>query len=593
MYLLVKRIIFIACLMVMGAAYSQFKPQLLLAEEQLINEQFEAAAKTLKSVDTPVLNKANKAFYTYLKGRSYESTTKKHRAFSCYLTAKKLFKETDSLERAMDINLDIAYLIASQDKNTTDYSKYINEYIAYAVSTNNPEKLINGYSSLAGIKQKQNKPAESIKNYKKSIELLSKVNDKNLESAIYNNLASLYTEQLHKPDSGLYYLQKDLVVIKELGNSPNDLYFNYVNQASSYYHLKNYKKAIEIIHQADKLDIKDESVKYKEMLYSVIHHYYKSDGDYKKAYDYLLLDKKFVDSINVTAQNIAISDINTKYQTLEKELENHVLKGDIKTNRIFLYAVIGLLVASLLIVFLIFKNSRRKDKITQQEKLIEQQRFEKTLKDYELSSIDMMLEGQEKERQRIANDLHDNLGSMLATLKLNFENLKLHKNETSEDNKLYDKTDELIDEAYQKVRRLAHAKNAGVFANESLIPAIKKLANKISIPGKLQIEVIPFGFSDRLDNTLEFTIFRSIQELATNIIKHAKATEATIHLTNHVDNINIIIEDNGVGMDTGAAAFDDGMGLDNIRKKIEQLDGNFTIDSTKGRGTTIIIDLPL
>jgi signal transduction histidine kinase len=182
---------------------------------------------------------------------------------------------------------------------------------------------------------------------------------------------------------------------------------------------------------------------------------------------------------------------------------------------------------------------------------------------------------------------------MLATLKLNFENLKLRKNETSEDNKLYDKTDELIDEAYQKVRRLAHAKNAGVFANESLIPAIKKLANKISIPGKLQIEVIPFGFSDRLDNTLEFTIFRSIQELATNIIKHSKATEATIHLTNHVDNINIIIEDNGVGMGTGAAAFADGMGLDNIRKKVEQLDGNFTIDSTKGRGTTIIIDLPL
>ena len=259
-----------------------------------------------------------------------------------------------------------------------------------------------------------------------------------------------------------------------------------------------------------------------------------------------------------------------------------------------MYSVIVLLLAILVIAFLMIKNSRRREKISRQEKQIEQQKLEKALKDYELNSIDMMLEGQEKERQRIANDLHDNLGSMLATLKLNFENLKLRKDELrDEENKLYERTDLLIEEAYQKVRRIAHAKNAGVFATEGLIPAVTKLAEKISIPGKLEIQVIAFGFNERLENTLEITIFRTIQELATNIIKHSQATEATIHLNDHENNINIMIEDNGVGFDTKKISAADGMGLANIKKKIAHLGGTFDVDTTPGKGTTIIIDIPV
>jgi len=219
--------------------------------------------------------------------------------------------------------------------------------------------------------------------------------------------------------------------------------------------------------------------------------------------------------------------------------------------------------------------------------------MEKALKEYELNSIDLMLEGQEKERERIANDLHDNLGSMLATLKLNFENLKLRKNELRDDeNRLYERTDELIEEAYQKVRRLAHAKNAGVIANDGLLPAIEKLADRLSIPQKLKIDVVHFGFEGRLENTLEISIFRMVQELATNIIKHAGATEATIHLTHHDDIINLIIEDNGRGFKEDETVTDAGMGLQSIKKKVTQLGGTMEIDSTPFKGTTIIIDIP-
>ena len=184
---------------------------------------------------------------------------------------------------------------------------------------------------------------------------------------------------------------------------------------------------------------------------------------------------------------------------------------------------------------------------------------------------------------------------MLATLKLNFENLKRH--DTDSDNKeakLFEKTDSLIDEAYQKVRNISHLKNLGVIGSEGLVVAVKKMAEKMSVLNKLQINVIPHGLNERLENTLEVTLFRIIQELCTNIIKHSEATEVNINLTQYENNeLNIIVEDNGKGFDSKNIVATSGIGLKNIEKKIEQMNGTFTIDSNISVGTSIIIDLPI
>jgi signal transduction histidine kinase len=236
----------------------------------------------------------------------------------------------------------------------------------------------------------------------------------------------------------------------------------------------------------------------------------------------------------------------------------------------------------------------KKKKIAEQERLIESQKLENVLKDQELKEIDKILEGQEKERLKIANDLHDNLGSILATLKLNFQNLYSQKNKDGENGQaLFDKTNELIEEAYQKVRGMAHAKNAGVIGSEGLVPAVQNIAKKIAIPGKLTVQVIPFGMTKRFENAMEVTLFRMIQELLTNAIKHAEATAITISLTQDEESINIIIEDNGKGFNPKKTAKNDGMGLSNITKKVEQLNGTFNIDSFEGKGSSIIIDIPL
>ncbi|AXG75063.1 hypothetical protein DVK85_12815 [Flavobacterium arcticum] len=580
-------------ILLFSTAFSQNSKQIINLQNKLHSGNSTGFEIALKEIDSSSLSLQDKALYYYLNAKNYEVNNEDDKAYEYLRVSRSLYIAIDSIGKAMDINLDITYLLQSQEQNNIRYKSYIEEYIGYAEEIKDTLRLARGYGNMAMYHAFNGDYPVCVNYYRKGLNLIKGQNHKTVESAFYNNLANLYNENLHQPDSGIYYLKKKFIILNEINAAPEDYYHYYVNLAASYHHKKDFVTANIHLQSADSLPITNYELKSKFIIYSNFHKNYAELGDYENAYKYLLLTQQYNDSINVTEQNIAINDIHTKYKTKEKELENELLKKDAKNSEILLYIIVGLLFVSIVIAFLIVKNAKRKEKISRQEKLIEKQKLEKALKDYELNSIDIMLEGQEKERQRIANELHDNLGSMLATLKINFENLKLRKGELREDEyKLYKKTDELIEEAYQKVRRLAHVKNAGVLASEGLIPALKKLTEKVSVPS-LKFDFSAYGFNEKLHNSQEIAIFRIVQELTTNIIKHAQATEASIQLTNHDDIINVIIEDNGVGFNIDKIDPEDGMGIVSIQKKIKQLGGSFVVDSTPNKGTTILIDLPI
>jgi len=329
---------------------------------------------------------------------------------------------------------------------------------------------------------------------------------------------------------------------------------------------------------------------YKSKVYLKLSNIYAARGNYKLSRFYLK-EKIILDSINYLDK---LSNLEVKFRTAEKDNIIIETESKRKLNRNYFIVSIVALIFGTIIYILSFKNSKRKRKLAEQEKEIQTQKNLTLLKEQELTTINAMVEGQEKERKRVAEDLHDNLGSVLATLKLHFENLKINQ-ETKKINqeKLFNKTETLIDEAYLKVRSIAHAKNAGVIANQGLLVAIQMMAEKISSADKIQIEVIDYGLEKRLENTLEITVFRIIQELITNIIKHANASEATINISVYDSNLNIIIEDNGKGFDVKTLNLKDGMGISSIKTRVEHLGGTFKIDSTIGKGSSILIDIPI
>lgn len=364
-------------------------------------------------------------------------------------------------------------------------------------------------------------------------------------------------------------------------------------------HLKLAKLSITEQHYDTALSYIDKAQLYKDnsdSLYSNMYiKYYQSMANsglnnFEDAYNQM--DSTFQMSLllNFQENSIELNRLNIELQTQEKEKENERLKA----NRNWWLGVLVTTVLSLLILAVFYRNAIIQRKLVEKEKNLNEEKLNKALKEQELNSLDAMIIGQEKERSRIANDLHDNLGGLLATLKLHFQNFKVKKDRLrEEEDALYNTTDELIDDAYQKVRTMAHAKNAGLPAKEGLLPAVKNFAAKVSIANRLVIEVVDHGMETRLENTIEITIFRILQELITNIIKHSVAKHAVIYLTQHEDKINVMVEDDGVGFDISLVDFNKGMGLSSIQTRVNSLNGTFKIDSNKGKGATIIIDIPI
>ena len=294
-------------------------------------------------------------------------------------------------------------------------------------------------------------------------------------------------------------------------------------------------------------------------------------------------------NINFRDNSLEISRLQVELETEKKANELLVEK---QAKKRFLFIAAGLcilLIIAIVIAYLILNNSKKRRKLAEQESELEKERVANLLKDQELASIDAMIAGQEKERTRIAGELHDDLGALMTNVRMHFESLK-----ASQAPDLFDKTDTLLHEAYQKVRSIAHAKNSGVIANQGLLKAVKDLAQKVSQLNGLEIQVVHHGMTNRLENSLELSIFRIIQELITNIIKHAQAKTATIHLINHGDSLNIMVEDDGLGFNPQhISARSQGMGISSIDKRVNHLDGSLTIESAPGEGATVIIDIPI
>jgi signal transduction histidine kinase len=351
--------------------------------------------------------------------------------------------------------------------------------------------------------------------------------------------------------------------------------------------LKNFSKAHEYLNQAKQVINKADTLRSSYYLNANSSLLFKAESKSDTAYSLLLKAYLQEFQLDFRRNTLEINRLNVELETQEKENANLRLRQ----GRIWMISALSITGLLAIATYFAYNNQRSKNRIQRREA---EGRMEKLLKEQELVGINSMLEGQEKERQRIANELHDNLGSLLTTLKFHFHAfLDNPSNANAQSNPALDKTNTLIDEAYEKVRSIAHVQNAGVNAQEGLLPAVKNFASKVSIANNLEIEVNEHGLDRQLDNAFEITAFRIIQELVANIIKHSRATLATISLTQHEHAMNIMVEDNGVGFDISETKPSAGMGLYSIQKRVESAGGSVTIESVPKNGTTVIIDLPI
>lgn len=560
------------------------------------NKELDSAFYYLLRVDTLYLKKEELGFYWYDLGRIYSYVNEVDKAiFYKFKAAEDLLKKGHK-RKANEINYDLYYTYSAQQQFQYKARSYLDSYYENATSFKDLRALIKAHTTYAVMNWSKLWADSARYHFDKAFALNKIYGDSLLEASIHQYKGLFYTYNTSYKDSALYHTNIAYEFYKAL-KKPNRIFSSLGNKAAFERAFGNYKKAIVFSLQADTIPITEFVDNRKKNLYYYLSKDYEALGNYQSAYAYLDQYKFHTDRVNVLAQNTNLTRLRTveaEKKVIDERNKSSILdKQRIRNRNIYMILSI-LLISVVIITFLIFQNIKRKQKLIEQEKLLQQQKIEQLLKDQELHGIDAMIEGQEKERQRIANDLHDNLGSLLATLKLHFQNLKVKKDRLkNEEDNLLEKTDTLIEEAYQKVRGIAHARNAGVIASEGLLPAVRNFAAKVSATNQLVIEVLDHGLEQRLENSLEITLFRIIQELITNIIKHAGASEATIQLTHHEDSINMMVEDNGKGFNFSAFQPKEGMGLYSIQKRVENLNGTLNIDTAAGRSTSIIIDIPI
>lgn len=217
------------------------------------------------------------------------------------------------------------------------------------------------------------------------------------------------------------------------------------------------------------------------------------------------------------------------------------------------------------------------EKLLIEKNLIQQQRTQ------------AVLEAEERERIRIARDLHDGVGQTLAAARMTLGNYVSQKKIESPEmqNSL-----NLLEDGIKEIREISHNMMPSSLTKFGLSSALKQFTNKINALGKIEIELQIVGFKERSDEKIELVLYRIVQEIISNIIKHAEAKKVSIELVRHDDELILIIEDDGRGFDT-AKTENHGIGLKNIATRVEYLNGNVNFDSSIGKGTSVVIEIPL
>jgi signal transduction histidine kinase len=252
---------------------------------------------------------------------------------------------------------------------------------------------------------------------------------------------------------------------------------------------------------------------------------------------------------------------------------------------------IAALILAMFVVVRDYKHRIRMDKIVSaQREEINQQKIRALENNLKIESMQSMLAGQESERQRVAQDLHDSVGGLLAAVKIQMETINAKKPALSKDED-WIKIRMLLDETVSETRHIARNMQPSALLEFGLVTALRDLTSRVHGKGMPQITFQHFGDFSDLDRDLALNCYRIIQELVQNSLKHAKANEILVQITRTEAEIALHVEDDGKGFNPNTTQ--KGMGTDNLARRSQFLNADLSVQSAVGQGTSTVVTVPL
>lgn len=525
--------------------------------------------------------KRSKGLASYFKG-DYNN------AVNCYFEAIQILERQHNKNELAATYNELAKLYRKTkrlDLAEQTYSKAMKIYEAL----NDSASISMIYNESGVVFEYRKNYEEALKRYRLSLGISEILKDKTGVAYALNNIAGALSLQ-NKFKEASIYLQKALTIRKQLG----DIFaiaINYSDIGMNLYYEGNYNKSVAYLDSSNQIAFQ---LKYAELL---SHNFLYMSGACEKEGNYplaLAYHKKHIaikDSVFTLESEKQISELNTKYQTEKKdfelaknkiEIENHQKQNFIKN--IIIFSILAAVILLAGIIYLAYRKKQIELKAKQDaEKAHEKETRTRAI-----------VEAEEKERRRIAQDLHDGVGQILSAAKLNLSSLQSKLTLKHQDEiQAMQNALTLIDDSVKEVRAVSHNMMPNTLIKLGLASAVKEFITKIGNLPNLKVDLEIVGLDKRLDEQSETVLYRVIQEIVSNIIKHSKANAINLQLIKHDEEVTVMIEDNGIGFDTEKINEFSGIGLKNIISRIEFLNGTVHFDSTLGKGTNVIIEVPI
>jgi len=473
--------------------------------------------------------------------------------------------------------------IVQQDTITA--LKYYHQAIKIGERENLRQNLAGVFNNISVVYMDNNKDSTELY-LKKALQIYKETNNVYGQIVTQNNLASTYLNFTSREDysKSLRYLNESLALSKASKNVDAEYFTyyylgNYYEQAESDYSKAKdyYEKAYQLLKEGYKND-------YAIELYKSLSHAYLKLGDFENAYEFQNIQHRLQDSIFSVEKSKQFHEIQTKFDVERKNNQIQLLNKEkqIEKGRKQLILIGSILLITPLILLAVFYRKRMKyqETISKQDKLI----FEK---EKEAIRVKNHIEGQNQERNRIAKELHDGVGGRLSAIKIKMDQL----NTTVIKDPELEECIRQLQETSKEIRIISHELNENKINELNFVNLLQFLVDDYTFyfSGEIHFSLFPHEKYEEITGVSKHYLYRIIQEILSNCLKYSEAENIYIDCT--FDNVyRIIIEDDGKGFDLTNVK--KGMGIENIKKRIETLKGDLHIDSMEGRGSTFIMEIP-
>lgn len=510
-----------------------------------------------------------------------------------YLKTQEIFENPKILEngtlspRVLDKKKSDLYSNISSAFNTLKNLQKADEYIDKALA------IAEGYKAKTVIalysQQKADNYAENgnieraLRTRLKYLPELeqSTVPKVNLQES-YQNI-SLEYDELGKIDSSKLYAQKSLQIAEDL-QVPEVLANANWQMGKIAMREKQYPKAEEYLRKTTAFYEQTKDPNLKRSYYDLMHKLLFATGRYKEAYENFENYQVWNDSIANSERAKQFSEREARYQSEKKDSQIKLQEVSLEQKSMLNYFLAGAVLALLTIGILAYRNYKHHQNL-QKQRIVELETEKK------LAATEAVLKGEEQERTRLAKDLHDGLGGMLSGIKYSLNTMKGNLIMTPENAQAFERSMDMLDSSIREMRRVAHNMMPEALVKFGLDTALRDFCNDINQSGALKVTYQSFGLTEiQINDITAITIYRIVQELVNNSVKHAGARTSIVQVAKTDGKIAVTVEDDGIGFNTAILRHEKGIGWNNIQNRVEFLKGKLDINSQQGKGTSVHIE---